>query len=250
MDTTARDRWDPCNFDQGEFRYLAAKAVKLLIRARWKSEPGFLSDQDLARWGLADVGGDRATALGLLDQAADALDELSRRFLPGCSSGGVPARWDNESTPAGRVQARLFGLTFHHYHGSDVSQSLREAAARLREGEAVDWVSLVDWRLLPAMREDLDLLPHPKGDDGPERLERIESLLTSLVEREQVKDFYSTEEFAGLVNKAEFTVREWCRLGRIKAAKKGSGRGKHQAWVVGHDELLRYRKEGLLAQPR
>src|SRR5262249_50740258 len=86
--------------------------------------------------------------------------------LAGRRWGVVPAPGDNESPPAGRVQARLFELTFHHYHGSDVSQSLRQAAARLRQGEAVDWVCLVDWRQLPAMREDLDLLPHPKGGEA------------------------------------------------------------------------------------
>ncbi len=82
------------------------------------------------------------------------------------------------------------------------------------------------------------------------RLERIETLLNSLVEREQVKEFYSVEEFARLVGKAEFTCREWCRLGRIHATKKRSGRGKHFAWVISHDELSRFRKEGLLPLPR
>jgi hypothetical protein len=85
------------------------------------------------------------------------------------------------------------------------------------------------------------------SDDAVERrLERIEQLLTTLVERETIKDWYSTEEFARLVGKAEFTVREWCRLGRIRAEKKGSGRGRYCAWVVSHAELLRYRREGLL----
>lgn len=66
-----------------------------------------------------------------------------------------------------------------------------------------------------------------------------------LVSQRVVKDYYSTEEAAQVLGKAEFTVREWCRLGRIRAAKKGSGRGKHQSWVIGHDELLRYQREGL-----
>ena len=57
---------------------------------------------------------------------------------------------------------------------------------------------------------------------------------------------YTTEEFAALVGKAEFTTREWCRHGRIRAEKRQSGRGKHCAWVIAHDELLRYRREGLL----
>jgi hypothetical protein len=76
-----------------------------------------------------------------------------------------------------------------------------------------------------------------------ERLERIERLI---VEQKSVKEWYTTEEFARLVGKAEFTVREWCRLGRIHAEKRQSGRGPHAAWVISHSELLRYRRSGLL----
>jgi hypothetical protein len=79
-----------------------------------------------------------------------------------------------------------------------------------------------------------------------ERLERIESLLTALVERQIAKDFYEIEEFARIVRKSCFTCREWCRLGRIRADKKLSGRGAYARWVVSHEELLRYQKEGLL----
>jgi Helix-turn-helix domain len=78
------------------------------------------------------------------------------------------------------------------------------------------------------------------------RLDRIEGMLVALVERQVVKDWYSTEESARIVGKAEFTVREWCRLGRIKAEKRRSGRGAHAAWVVSHQELLRFQREGLL----
>ncbi len=83
-----------------------------------------------------------------------------------------------------------------------------------------------------------------------ERLERIESMLAALVERETIRDWYSTDEFARLVSKAEFTVREWARLGRIHAEKRRSGRGAHPAWVVSHAELLRYRRDGLLPHRR
>jgi len=79
-----------------------------------------------------------------------------------------------------------------------------------------------------------------------ERLGKIESLLAALVDRQSVKDWYTTEEFARLVGKAEFTVREWARLGRIRAEKKMSGRGAFASWCVAHAELLRYQKEGLL----
>jgi hypothetical protein len=79
-----------------------------------------------------------------------------------------------------------------------------------------------------------------------ERLERIESMLAALVQRQTVKDFYEVEEFSRLVGKASFTVREWCRHGRIRGEKKNSGRGAFPAWVISHQELLRYQREGLL----
>ena len=79
-----------------------------------------------------------------------------------------------------------------------------------------------------------------------ERLDRIESVLSVLLEQKTVKDWYSTDEVAKILGKAEFTVREWCRNTRIRAEKKGSGRGKYQSWVVSHAELLRFQREGLL----
>ena len=80
-----------------------------------------------------------------------------------------------------------------------------------------------------------------------ERLDRIEAMLAVLVERQAVKDYYEIEEFSRLVGKSPFTCREWCRLGRIQAKKKLSGRGAYARWVVPHAELLRYQREGLLA---
>jgi hypothetical protein len=82
------------------------------------------------------------------------------------------------------------------------------------------------------------------------RFDRIEGMLAALMERETIRDWYGTEDFARLVGKAEFTVREWCRLGRIRAEKRQSGRGAHPSWVIAHQELLRYRQHGLLPQPR
>ncbi len=79
-----------------------------------------------------------------------------------------------------------------------------------------------------------------------ERLEKIESLLVVLVERQQVREFYEIEEFARLVGREPFTCREWARHRRIRAEKKLSGRGAHAQWAISHDELLRYRREGLL----
>lgn len=80
------------------------------------------------------------------------------------------------------------------------------------------------------------------------RLERIESLLAELAIGQQVREWYSVAEFARLVERSAFTCRQWCRLGRIHAEKKNSGRGAYCAWVIPHAELLRFRKEGLRPQ--
>jgi hypothetical protein len=79
-----------------------------------------------------------------------------------------------------------------------------------------------------------------------QRLEKIEELLLVLVERQTLREWYSVEEFARIVGRAEFTCREWCRHGRIQAEKKESGRGAYAAWAISHEELQRYRRDGLL----
>jgi hypothetical protein len=83
-------------------------------------------------------------------------------------------------------------------------------------------------------------------DELDSRLAHIEQMLAILVDRQQIKDFYDIDEFAKLVGKAPFTVREWARLDRIRAEKRKSGRGKFAGWVISHQELLRYQREGLL----
>jgi hypothetical protein len=87
-------------------------------------------------------------------------------------------------------------------------------------------------------------------EERDERLLRMEQMLSLLVERQRIKDFYEIDEFAKLVDKAPFTVREWARLGRIHAEKRKSGRGPSTAWVVSHQEWLRYQREGLLSEKR
>jgi transposase len=82
------------------------------------------------------------------------------------------------------------------------------------------------------------------------QLERMETLLRSLVDRETVKEWYSVEEVARLVGKAEFTVREWCRRGRIVAQKRAYRRGKSAEWMIAHEELMRVRNHGLLPERR
>lgn len=79
-----------------------------------------------------------------------------------------------------------------------------------------------------------------------DRLRKIEDALTMLVEQRTVKDWYTTADVAKLLSKAEFTVREWCRLKRIRASKKECGRGVASEWIISHDELVRIKNHGLL----
>jgi hypothetical protein len=83
-------------------------------------------------------------------------------------------------------------------------------------------------------------------DELDRRLTRIEHQLAVLVERQQVREWHTTHQFAKEVGKAEFTIREYCRLGRLQAENRQSGRGAYTQWVVSQAELDRYRREGLL----
>ena len=65
---------------------------------------------------------------------------------------------------------------------------------------------------------------------------KVERLLELIASQSPIKDFYTTAEVAAIIGKAEFTVREYCRLRRIKGQKRACGRGKHPAWIVAHEE--------------
>ena len=82
------------------------------------------------------------------------------------------------------------------------------------------------------MATDLDL---------SERLQRIEALLSSLLEQRTVKEWYTTAEVAKILGRSEYTVRECCRLGRIHASKRQYARGAYPEWRISHEELTRSR---------
>lgn len=81
-----------------------------------------------------------------------------------------------------------------------------------------------------------------------ERLQVIESKIDAVAGKTREQEFYSTADAAKLLERAEFTIREWCRLGRIYAEKRMCGRGSSKEWMISHDELERIRSEGLLPQ--
>ena len=127
--------------------------------------------------------------------------------------------------------------------GSFADQSQAEAVPDLRPEIAA--AELPAGGAAPAVRSDRELRWVMDGE-LMERLGRLEAMIALLIERETAKAWYGTDEFARIVGKAEFTVREWCRHGRIRAEKKDSGRGAYASWVISHAELLRYQKEGLI----
>ena len=91
-----------------------------------------------------------------------------------------------------------------------------------------------------------------RSDAGPplaelvERLARIEAILEALARERAVKEWYSTADLAAVLGRAEYTVREWCRQGRVQACRTAHARGPHPEWRVAHAEVERVRRDGLL----
>ena len=82
------------------------------------------------------------------------------------------------------------------------------------------------------------------------RLACVESTLAEIKGAVQAphdeKQWYTTAEAAEVLDRAFFTVREWCRHGRIHAEKRACGRGLAKEWCISSTELQRIRNEGLL----
>jgi predicted transcriptional regulator len=91
---------------------------------------------------------------------------------------------------------------------------------------------------MPTLDEQLDKLTA--------RITSLESVLAHFVQNAPGKAWYTTAEVARLLDRAEWTVREWCRNGRVHATKRAGGRGKHKEWSISHAELIRITNEGLL----
>ena len=76
------------------------------------------------------------------------------------------------------------------------------------------------------------------------RLDQIEAKLQ--VDQKTEREYFSVSEAAEILGKATFTVREWCRLERINARKRRSGRGRSLEWMIPAKEIQRIIDQGLL----
>ena len=81
-----------------------------------------------------------------------------------------------------------------------------------------------------------------------DRLGKIEDALRMLLKERVNQKYYSTTDVARILGKAEFTVREWCRNGRVRSEKRPCGRGNSKEWMISHEELERIQAEGLLSR--
>jgi hypothetical protein len=77
-----------------------------------------------------------------------------------------------------------------------------------------------------------------------QRLDRIEARLQT--EPRIEREYFSVSEAAELLGRSTFTVREWCRLERINARKRPSGRGRSLEWMIPAKEMQRIIDQGLL----
>ena len=86
--------------------------------------------------------------------------------------------------------------------------------------------------------------------DLENRISGMEEMLVEihamLANRKPEKDWYTVREVAEVLERSEFTVREWCRLRRVICEKRACGRGHSKEWIVSSEELRRIQNQGLL----
>jgi hypothetical protein len=70
--------------------------------------------------------------------------------------------------------------------------------------------------------------------------------LRTLIAEKTPKEFYSVKEAANLLERAPFTVRQWCNNNRIYANKRLLRRGGKLEWVISAEEIVRIQSDGLL----
>jgi hypothetical protein len=80
-------------------------------------------------------------------------------------------------------------------------------------------------------------------------IRRVEEKQARLDAQEPPRQFYTTKEFAERVDRSEYTVRQWCKNGRINAQKRPGGRGAYDEWQIPASEPQRFLDYGFLPRP-
>lgn len=87
-------------------------------------------------------------------------------------------------------------------------------------------------------------------DELRERLQRIDERLEMLLKQQQhqqpPREWYSVAEYAEIMERSQYTVRQWCLEKRIDASKTDCGRGGKTEWRIRASEVQRVRDLGLL----
>src|SRR5688572_5449819 len=106
-------------------------------------------------------------------------------------------------------------------------ESLHDEFAR-SEGTAVPQPELYKMMAtLELMKETLD------------RMERAQSFSV-------IKEAYTTTDVAERLQRAEWTVRQWCNKRQVQGAFKVHGKGRTGEWRIPHDALIRLQETGPL----
>jgi hypothetical protein len=92
--------------------------------------------------------------------------------------------------------------------------------------------------------------PAPDTGDLMRQLAEIQATLAAVLAKlehpPERRNGYTVEEVAALLGKTPYTVREWCRWGRVHATKRAERRGGAELWSIAADEVARVKDEGLL----
>ena len=78
-------------------------------------------------------------------------------------------------------------------------------------------------------------------DDDFRRIIRDElaAIVQVIGSRVQPKIWYTVAEFAERAEKAPYTVRQWCNVGKLNAERTDGGAGGQGEWRISHEEYER-----------
>lgn len=80
-----------------------------------------------------------------------------------------------------------------------------------------------------------------------ELMQHIDKLYERIGEQNsELPEALSVEQAADYLGRRPYTVRQWCRNGRIKACRAQSGKGPYKEWRISKESIEYYQANGLL----